>query len=78
MSKTITSAPESITRADYIEMIRAAGFEPEDVHSLRFAIDGIYAEVFARGEDGQFCIGEIPGEDTAPPAMHTVFVPVEG
>lgn len=35
--------PRQITRAAYLDMIKAAGFDVDDTFSLRFATDGIYA-----------------------------------
>ena len=75
MSKTIQCVPDSISRADYIAMIRAAGFDPNNVASLTFEVDGIHAVVFERNADGmRFFADMTTGEGGY--AKHDVFIPV--
>lgn len=60
--------PKMITRETYQELIRAAGFDPDELLSMRFTAEGIYAEVFARDEQGR---KQVDGDEIA---AHTVFV----
>jgi hypothetical protein len=72
MPKTIPAAPQSITRKDYTALVRSAGFDPEQLRALRFAADGIYAEVYEADGEGRRRIER--GESV----ISTVFIPVEG
>ena len=72
MSKNIAAAPESITRADYTALFERFGFIAADVSSLRFAPDGVYAEVIERDADG---VPRIEGDHLA---LSDVYIPVEG
>jgi hypothetical protein len=71
VAMTIESVPESITRADYVSLIAAAGVKPEDTVSLEFRTDGIYAVVFAKDESGNRVVDPADGF-----CKHTVFIPV--
>lgn len=71
-SKTISAVPESITRADYAALMERFGFVASDISSLRFAADGVYAEVIERDAD------DAPRVDGDHLALTTVYVPVEG
>lgn len=71
MSKTITAVPESITRVDYTALMERFGFTATDVSSLRFAADGVYAEVIERDAEGT------PRVDGDHLALTTVYIPVE-
>ena len=46
-SITIDGAPETITREQYLALVRASGFEPERIYSLTLHHDHIEAVVFA-------------------------------
>ncbi len=68
----IDSVPQEIARESYLDLIRGAGFDVNHLRSLRFATDGIYAEVFATDADGHKIIDSTTGEPE--PVVHTVFV----
>ncbi|WP_067428363.1 hypothetical protein [Nocardioides jensenii] len=70
--------PRQITRAAYLDMIKAAGFDVDDTFSLRFATDGIYAEVVARDpETGERMVDATAStSEQAALARHTVYVKV--
>lgn len=71
MADALDTTPRQITRAAYLDMVKAAGFDVDDLVSLRFAADGIYAEVFARDpETGKRL------RDREDVARHTVYVQV--
>lgn len=73
MSQTvINGVPETIQRDDYLRLVQSAGFDLPELLSLRFAHNGIYAEVFALNDDGQRFIDETSGQ----PATHLIFVRV--
>lgn len=69
--KEIPSVPESISREQYVSLIRLSGFEPDDLVELRFTTEGIYATVFAR-DDAGFLLDD--GDDGF--ARHVVFIPI--
>lgn len=71
--KTINEVPESITRADYLALMAAVGFEPKRLKSLRFEPFGIYAEVYHRNDDGKQVLDGPRGV----PAIHQIYIPVK-
>ncbi len=73
VSKTIQGVPESITRQQYVDLVRAVGFDTAAVMSLEFAVDGIHAIVKER-KDGRDVI------DLSRNGVVTnhVYIPVEG
>jgi hypothetical protein len=71
--KQIDGVPESITRADYLALIESVGLDVKDLRSLEFRMDGIYAEVRARGADGKLVIDV--GRDEM--ATHRIYIPVK-
>lgn len=71
MSGVIPGVPKTITRDEYLALVRAVGFQTKDLVSLEFKADGIYAEVFAKAADGN------RGVDGTSPATHRVYVRVE-
>lgn len=72
MSKTIGGIPDYITHETYIEMIRHYGFDPENLHSMTFEPDGVYAIVFALDENGK----RIPHPRHNSSRKNEVFIPV--
>lgn len=66
----VDAVPESISRYDYLALMRAVGFTPEDLIELRFATDGIYATVPVTDDSGRMVRD---GEEVA---THTIFVKV--
>jgi len=71
VSKTI-EVPESLTREQYLHLIRSVGFAPEALISLEFRADGVYAETFDLDESGRKRIDRTKGEVV----KNTTFVPV--
>lgn len=72
--KTITAVPESIPRAQYLDLVRSLGFDPADIRKLEFRIDGIYAAVYERNDRGQLVIDKTT-EDIV---LNQVWIPVSG
>lgn len=70
---TISGVPESITRADYLALIGAVGFDPHDLVELTFGRNGIYAVVKARNAEGKHY--EDPLERNSL-AKHRIVIPV--
>lgn len=73
----IDGVPESLTREQYVTLIRAAGFDTNELRRLEFRLDGIYAQVkatTAAKRNGIVTTGPTP--DTDELAVHTVFIPV--
>lgn len=68
----IDGIPQEIAREAYLELVKGAGFDVRNLRSLRFATDGIYAEVFATDAEGRKIIDATSGEPE--PVVHTVFV----
>jgi hypothetical protein len=68
----VPGVPETISRADYLRLVRSVGFETDELASLRFAYNGIYAVVYALDSDGRRFLDKTSGE----PAVHTIFVRV--
>lgn len=75
MPKTIV-VPESITRRQYRDLMAAVGFVPENLASLRFATDGIYASVIERDENGAARYDWTEPGDQPRQVQHEVYVPV--
>jgi hypothetical protein len=71
--KTITAVPESITRDQYLDLMRAVGFTPEGLKSLEFRPDGIYAVVIAQDDKGHDIIDKGRHEIVT----HKIFIPVD-
>lgn len=69
----IPGIPESITRDKYRTLLSAAGLVAEDLRSLEFRADGIYAEVLAKDESGRTRIDRANNEVV----IHRVFIPVD-
>lgn len=79
-SITIPGVPETITRAQYVALIESVGFKPNDLASLRFTVEGIYAEVFARNADGARIIDHSAADNddgSVATVKHSVFIRVE-
>ncbi|TDE02833.1 hypothetical protein [Jiangella asiatica] len=77
MSKVIEGVPESISREDYLRLIASAGFDVNELRSLKFGYDGIYAEVIDRDNAGQ---PRYEGEAVAGESgtvINTVYIPVQ-
>jgi hypothetical protein len=70
--KTIEAVPESLTREQYVSLIRSVGFETKYVRKLEFRMDGIYAEVYDHHEDGAIRIHK----DADDAVINTVWIPV--
>jgi hypothetical protein len=68
----IPGIPDSIPRKRCIELIENLGLDPEDIASLEFKFDGIYAEVVARNEDGKRHI--VDGRKFA---KHRIYIPIK-
>lgn len=91
--KKIEGVPESITREQYLDLMRAAGFEPDDLYSLTFRPDGIYATALPRDpetgkriprtetltdEEAVKAIAEMVGVMGGTQAIkHTIYIPVK-
>ena len=65
----IKEVPESLPRADVVAFFHSVGIDPKWCTSIELRADGIYAEVFARGEDGQKVILHYGV------ATHKVYIP---
>lgn len=79
-SITIAGVPETITSDQYVALIESIGLSANNLFSLRFATDGIYAEVFARNANGARIIDHSAGENdggSVSTVKHTVFIRVE-
>lgn len=50
---TVPGIPETITRERYRALVEGAGFDVNELVSLRFEVNGIYAEVYATDENGR-------------------------
>jgi hypothetical protein len=72
--KQIPGVPESITRQQYCDLVAAVGFEPKQVRSLEFRMDGIYAVIKDVDENGRDRIDR----DRNEVVTNTVYVPVKG
>ena len=70
MALSIDAVPETITREQYLSLIRSVGFEPADIMELRFTTEGIVATVVVRNEAGTLVV------DGNEFATHEVFVQV--
>lgn len=71
MSVTITGVPESITRKDYLKLVRSIGIDPLDLVSLKFLQNGIYATVMLKDEKGD---RYLTSENAV--ATHAIFIKV--
>jgi hypothetical protein len=71
---TIPGVPKSIPRARYVEVIASLGFDPHELVSLEFRLDGIYATVRARGANGKAVVS-LGSRNTL--VEHRIFIPVE-
>lgn len=71
----IPGIPETITRAEFLALQTAIGLPVEDVVSLEFRRDGVYAEVYAKDDNGEPLTADKPGDEYAP-AIHKVFIRV--
>lgn len=58
----IPEVPESIPRAKVLEVLASIGIDPKWCVSLELRQQGIYAEMFAKGENGRKVIDEAQGE----------------
>lgn len=70
MSKVIEGVPESISRADYGRLIESVGLDPDQLRSLEFKPDGVYAEVVDVDAKGHV---RFQGDEVV---VNKVFVPV--
>ena len=70
----VDAVPASITREAYSALVAAAGFTVDDLVSLEFRSDGIYAEVYARDESGAVLFDRAQNETV----RNRVFVPIRG
>ena len=68
---TLPGIPESIMRDDYLRLIEGVGFKVDDLVSLEFKTEGIYAEVYASDAKGRYIV------DGDEPATHRVFIRIE-
>ena len=66
------NVPSRISRAVYVEMIESLGLNPHDLRSLELRMDGVYAEVMARGDDGKILVDSLANEVIA----HRIFIPI--
>ena len=64
MSVTIDGVPETVSRDDYVSLIRHYGFNPDRLKSLTFGARSIVAEVF-------------PDDEALGQGYHTVVIKVE-
>ncbi len=71
--KVVSNVPESITRADHVALIASVGFEVNGLRSLEFRLDGVYAEVYDRDEEGRIRLDV--NRDEA--IVNRVFIPVK-
>ena len=74
MAKIIEGIPDFITREDYLNLFRAAGFTPEQVFELRFSPDGVHAVVAYHDENGHKVIDK--QNPNGGWVKHRVFIPV--
>ena len=68
-----TTAPKTITRAQYVALLDALGLDPSKLIMMRFDAHGIYAEVLAEPGDPEVRLFE---QDRLP--RKPVFIKVEG
>lgn len=76
MSIEIEGVPASITRADYLRLIKGIGMDVTRVRSLELRGEGIYVAVKARRPGETSDIRTSDGYDGIECATHRVFVPV--
>jgi hypothetical protein len=72
MTKVIDAVPENITHEDYVALIKSLGFNPNDLTELIFSLDGIYATVHSKDEQGRPQIDHARNEI----ARHIVHIPI--
>ena len=72
---TIEGIPESITREQYLDLFRSLNIDPAEVLSLRFAWNGIQAEVFATDDHGLRIMNAFSKEPGY--AKHSLFIRVD-
>jgi len=70
---TIEAVPQSITREQYLSLMAAVGFDPNELRLLEFRTDGIYAEAYALNEAGNR-YGDPMTNETV---VNRVFIPVK-
>lgn len=62
MAVTIHGVPESVPRERLLSLLRELGFEPNEVATLEFHHDGVYAEVYAhdptREKGWRYAVGD--------------------
>ena len=64
--------PERISREAYVALIESLGLAVKDLRSLEFRMDGVYAEVYATGDDGRRIVAPNANELV----RHRVYIPV--
>jgi hypothetical protein len=70
--KKIDGVPESITRAEYVALIESVGLDVKDLRSLEFRLDGIYADVYDRDDEGRLRI-DVQRDEAI---VNRVYIPV--
>lgn len=69
-SDIVPGVPETITREAYLSLVAATGMGPNNLVSLRFTTNGIYALAFVRDADGNMV------RDGNQAAKHRIFIRV--
>ena len=69
---TIEAVPESITREQYLSLLTAVGFDPNELRLLEFRTDGIYAEVYDLNENGNR-----HSDNAGDIVINRIFIPVK-
>lgn len=66
----VEGVPETITRAQYTELIASLGLNAAILKSLEFRVDGVYAEI---------CTGKVDMAPDQPDreATHQLYIPVQ-
>lgn len=70
----LPGVPETITRQQYLDMIKSVGLEVENLLCLEFRPDGIYAEVYATDERGNNLV-DVQSDEVV---THRVYIRVDG
>lgn len=66
----VEGVPESLTREQYLSLIRSVGFDPRELKSLEFRMEGIYATVRTNRI-------EMAPDEPDVEATHRVYIPVK-
>jgi hypothetical protein len=72
MTKIIASVPEYVTRQSYVDLLASIGLDVDDLRHLEFRVDGIYARVDSRDENGN----RLWQRDNSP-VTHEIHIPVK-